>query len=84
MSKVLFDTVVDGKRFEKPLFQTFLMFVGMSLGLPIHFFLKYLESRKFEDPDGYVQLNEQQEQERIEIAKGVSSKGFRQALLKQV
>jgi len=37
LSKVLFDMMVDDKKFEKPLFQTLMMFVGMSLALPIHF-----------------------------------------------
>lgn len=38
-SKALFDMTSEGKKFEKPLFQTTMMFVGMLLALPVHFFL---------------------------------------------
>ena len=46
MSKILLETVVDGKRFAKPLFQTYLMFMGMLLGLPMHYYMQYRKSKQ--------------------------------------
>lgn len=56
MSKILLETVVDGKRFEKPLFQVYLMFVGMLLGLPMHYLIQYIQSRRAAPPEDYIPL----------------------------
>lgn len=58
MSKILLETVVEGKKFEKPLFQTFLMFGGMLLALPMHFVIERIQAREQVDGD-YVQLVEE-------------------------
>lgn len=66
-AKTLFMVDIDGKLFEKPIYQTFLMFVGMFLSLPIYFlFIKPKEKENDGEKDfDYEKLEDKEENEEV-------------------